>query len=140
MNTRIKLAAALAALGLVYAWTAKGAYDGTSAECNDPPPTLLSFALEVHEGVTKNSFRIAEGGWLRITNKSPDKPLRIQTKDRPPFTIPGLEEPQSGFTVPPGRTVNVKINAAYTDGSRFTYSSQIEGSAPDDPIVIIERP
>ena len=140
MNTRMKLAAALAALALTYAWTAKGAYDGWSAECDDPPPTILSFALEVQEGVTKNSFIISEGGWLRIRNKSPDRLLRIQTKDRPPFYVQGIVEPQAGFTVRPGQTVNVKINAAYTDGMRFTYISQIEGSEPDDPIVIIERP
>lgn len=106
----------------------------------EPAATVLSFDLEVHNGMTKKSFRIKERGTLKIKNKSPDKILRIESDDDPPpFDVPGYSTPQSEFTVDPHSTRNVTIAETYVDGMRFTYKSEIEGSLPEDPIVIIER-
>lgn len=132
MNTKMMLPAA--ALGLICAWTAQ------ADECVEPAPMMLSFNLEVHEGMTKTAFRLKERGSLKFTNKSEDKPLQVRSDAKaPPFEVPGVSTPQSGFTVPPGSTLSVTIAAAYEVGSRFTFSSQIEGSKAEDPIVIIER-
>lgn len=106
----------------------------------EPAATMLSFDLEVHNGMTKKSFRIKERGTLKIKNKSHDKTLRIESDDDPPpFDVSGFSAPQSGFSVDPNSTLNVTIAAAYVHGMRFTYSSKIDGSIPEDPIVIIER-
>ena len=106
----------------------------------EPAETSLSFDLEVHNGRTKTSVRIKERGTLKIKNKSLDKTLRIESADSPPpFMVPGYANAQSGFTVDEDSSVTVTISAAYVDGMRFTYTSTIAGSIPEDPIVIIER-
>jgi hypothetical protein len=106
----------------------------------EPAATVLSFELEVHNGMTKKSFRIKERGTLKIRNKSPDAILRIESgDDPPPFDVPGFPAPQSEFTVAAHSTLSVAIAEAYVAGMRFTYQSTIEGSSPEDPIVIIER-
>jgi hypothetical protein len=106
----------------------------------EPAATELSFDLEVHNGMTKKSFRIKEGGTLKIRNKSPDAELLIESDDDPPpFDVPGFPCPRRAFTVAAHSTLRVGISAAYVAGMRFTYRSTIQGSTPEDPIVIIER-
>lgn len=109
MNTRMNLAAAVAALGLTCAWTAQagdsncsdgGVYTDPETEPAEPvtkdgddyeeetttsgDPELLAPAVryldyEVHKGKTKLSFRIKEGGTLKFKNKSTTKTLRIKS-------------------------------------------------------------
>jgi hypothetical protein len=106
----------------------------------EPAATSLSFDLEVHKGRTKTSFRIKERGTLKIKNKSLDRALRIESDDDPaPFIVEDCTNPQSGFTVNADSKMNVTIAEAYVAGMRFTFTSTIDGSIADDPIVIIER-
>ena len=119
-----------------------------------PAATSLSFDLEVHNGRTKTSVRIKEGGTLKVKNKSLAKTLRIESEDSPPpFMVPGYADAQSGLpfgdqedpTVPideiivqPGQSETVQIHKHFTD-AEFMYEARIEGAAAEDPIVIIER-
>jgi hypothetical protein len=171
MNTRMKLATAVAAVGLTCAWMAQADESNCSSEgkYNDPEtaqaepvtksgddskegmntttsgdPELLApgtrwLDYEVHEGKTKMSFRIKEGGTLKFKNKSPDKILRIKSDaKRPPFDVPDSSKPQWEFTVDRKSSLSVDIDEAYVHGDCFTYSSQIGESTAEDPIVIIE--
>ena len=164
MNTTTKLATAVAALGLTWAWTtqADDPKSATSAHVGgekpqaeavvegrehavEPAATSLSFAYRVHGKMTKEVFKIKQDGRLKIENQSPDHNLRIEAqeieeKKGPPFEVPGISTPQLGFTVPPKSKIEVKIAGAYTEGDEFTFQSRIGESQVNDPIVIIERP
>jgi hypothetical protein len=171
MKTNIKLATAVAALGLTCSWMAQADESNCSAgKYNDPEPaqaepvikggddskegmnTTTSVDLEVlvpgtryldyevHDGKTKMSFRIKEGGTLKFHNKSTDKTLHIRSDAKlPPFDVPDSSKPQWEFTVDPKSNLEVRINEDYVAGDCFTYSSQIGDSTAEDPIVIIER-
>ena len=155
MNTKMKVAAALAALGLLSHWTTQAAEETAQAEAVvkdaevskgeasyplEPAATTLSFALEVHDGKTKHSFRIQEGGTLKFKNKSKDKDLQIKAKgpSAPFVDVRGDPKPRWDVTIPPGATASVKVSGDYKKGDSFTYSSRIGESEEDDPIVIIE--
>ena len=100
----------------------------------------LSIELAVEEGMTKTVHRVKKNGTLKFENGSKDKPLTIRsTARRPPFVLPGCADPQSEFEVPPGTPRIVNVSGAYGLGDYFTYKAQIEGSDPEDPIVIIDR-
>ena len=171
MSTGMSHAAAVAALGLACAWTARadesncsdGKYTYRESEQAEPvtkgggdskeglntatsedfellAPATRYIDYEVHDGKTKMSFRIKEGGTLKFKNKSADRILRIKSDARlPPFDVPEHPEPRWEFTVDPKDDLDVTIDAAYVAGSCFTYSSQIGDSDAEDPIVIIER-
>lgn len=109
MNTRTKVAATVAALGLTCAWTAQATdpncsddgvytepetepdeplakdgddYKGETTTSGDPEilaPPVRYLDYEVHKGKTKLSFRIKEGGTLKFKNKSTTKTLRIKS-------------------------------------------------------------
>ena len=151
MNTRTRLAAAMAALGLICAVTTQADQVNPRAEAAatkpvepehaEPAATMLSFDYVVHEGVTKEVFRLKQHGKLKLKNKSSDKILRIEAKaEKPPFVVPDNPTAQSELIVPPNSTIEVTIARNYEPGDSFIFRSQIDGSDPNDPIVIIERP
>jgi len=100
----------------------------------------LTIELAVEFGQTKTVHRIKKGGTLKVKNHSPDKLLTIASPaPEPPFVLEGSTSAVSSFDVDPRDTETVTISEAYDVGESFTYTAQIEGSQPEDPIVIIER-
>ena len=103
-------------------------------------PEDIWIALEVHNGMTKTVYKIKRHGWLKFKNKSPNKTLTITSGDNPPpFLVEGNPPAQSGFVVPAGSQVKAQVAPSYDVGDRFAYQAQIEGSAPEDPIVIVDQ-
>ena len=112
----------------------------TSSDAEIQAPSVRYFNYEVHDGKTKMSFRIKEGGTLKFKNKSLTKTLRIKSDAKlAPFDVEGSAEPRWNFDVDPKSDVDVTIDERYIAGMCFTYSSQIDGSDLEDPIVIIEK-
>jgi hypothetical protein len=106
----------------------------------DPGLVDLTIEVAVELGQTKTVHRVKKGGTLKIKNGSEDKILTIESPaELPPFVVPGCPDPVSEFTVQPADSVIVTISEAYDVYDRFTYTAQVEGSLPEDPIVIIER-
>ena len=106
----------------------------------EPEVTDLSLELAVHKGMTKTVHRIKERGSLKFRNKSKDKILTIASEDDPPpFMVAGCANPQSTFDVPKNDSRTVTIASAYVVGTQFAYTATIDGSLPEDPIVIIDR-
>jgi hypothetical protein len=112
----------------------------TSVDLELLAPGTRYLDYEVHDGKTKMSFRIKEGGELKFKNKSLDKTLLIKSDaGLPPPFVPENSKPVREFTVDAGSEKKVTIDDAYKHGDCFTYSSQIGDSTAEDPIVIIER-
>lgn len=104
------------------------------------PEDLLT-ELSVHRGMTKSVRRARRNGRLVFNNKFNDKALEIESDDDPaPFIVKGFATPQKKFTVKAhDAKFVVTINPDYDLGSQFAYSAKIEGSTPEDPIVVIDR-
>jgi len=106
----------------------------------DPGLVDLTIELAVESGQTKTVHRIRKGGAFRVKNHSPDKILTIASPAaEPPFVPSGYTNAVSSFDVDAHDSKTVTISEAYDVGASFTYTAQIEGSQPEDPIVIIER-
>jgi hypothetical protein len=103
---------------------------------SDPP--LVTIEVGVEREQTKTVHRVKKDGQIRF-KKSKGLVLTIESPaPDPPFLVPGFAAPQSRFTVT-GSELIVGVSNKYDVGSAFTYAAQIDDSAPEDPIVIIER-
>lgn len=109
----------------------------------DPAATLQEnplVELGVHNNVTKIVFRIRRNGTLKFKNQLNPDPLTIASAAiPPPFLVPGVAGPQAQFVVPAGQNLTVQVSGAYGIGQFFAYTSQVGNSAPEDPIVIVDR-
>lgn len=112
----------------------------TPADPGEPGLIDLTVELAVELGQTKTVHRIKKGGAFKVRNGSPDATLTIASPaPEPPFVLSGCTSGVSSFVVDPRSSKTVTISEAYDEGASFTYTAQIEGSQPEDPIVIIER-
>ncbi|HEU4517268.1 MAG TPA: hypothetical protein VFR77_08195 [Steroidobacteraceae bacterium] len=173
MNRRMKLAAAVSALGLTsgcmaqaddsnctdgkYIEPATGQAEPVTKDGDDYKedthattagdvallaPATRYFAYEIHDGQTKVSFRIKEGGMLKFKNKSLKENLVITSgATLEPFDDDDDDGTPSKSSVTVGKDSEkgVRIDKRYVAGTCFTFSSRIGQSQEEDPIVIIER-
>jgi len=101
-------------------------------------PLLVTIEVGVEREQTKTVHRVKKGGQIKF-KKLKGRVLTIESPAPvPPFLVDGFPAPQSRFTVT-GSELTVGVANYYDVGSAFTYAAQIDDSAPEDPIVIIER-
>ena len=110
---------------------------------SDPgEPGLVDLLVEVaiERGQTKTVRRVKKNGTIKFNNVLNDVSLTISSPStRPPFVLPDCATAASEFTVQARDHLTVTISDAYDVGERFSYTAELEGSMPEDPIVIIER-
>jgi hypothetical protein len=100
----------------------------------------LDIEVEAVNGKTMSVRHVKHGGKLRFNNKDRAKKLLIMSPaENPPFVTKESSDPVSWFEVPPGKPKVVTISPYYEPESRFPYTALIDGSAAEDPIVIIDR-
>jgi hypothetical protein len=100
----------------------------------------LDLELESFNGKTMSVRRARFGGKLRFNNKDGTQKLLVMSPaPTPPFVISDGQPPVSWFEVPAGQKKVVKISTTYAVNARFAYTTLIEGSAAEDPIVIVDH-
>ncbi len=96
----------------------------------------LSFVKEIVGGqaVTRTLIGKQDG----VNNK-----IEFHNASDAPLTItfnPASAMDRSTLTVPVGRKEEVNFRAGKPLGTKVKYTATIDGAAPEDPIIIIERP
>lgn len=113
----------------------------------EPPdssePADLTIEVQAHDDKTLTVHRIKRGGIIKFHNRDRVHPLTItalvKSVDADPFIPPDNCDAVSQFRVDPNSHLNVKIANEFDLFAWFYYSAEIQGSAAEDPIVIVDR-
>lgn len=111
-------------------------------EDSSEPLLAADLSIEVSDvgGKTMTVHRIRQNGKLKFDNKNQTRPLMISSPAaEPPFIVDGEPDAVSWFVVDADDKEIVTIAPAYVVGTQFTYSAQVNGTTPEDPIVIVDR-